>query len=181
MPVGGENKINLKDFELQEAKDSGRKKMIRKEPVPKFNSQAYNPPSWGTGGNNSNSVQRKEKVMGATDENFGKKVCNVRCNEGLIKSLAKTKTIFVKEYNGSSKLGKRKCSEPEPKKSGVNKFSKFETDLMRKYIGKMTATPEIPRPTKFRSFQGGLNPCAKLLSKNRTGANIPPVNSEAES
>jgi hypothetical protein len=86
MPVGGEYNINLKDFQLQEAKDSGRKKMIRKEPVPKFNSQAYNPPTWGAVGSNSNSVQRKEKVMGATVKNFVRKVSNVGCNEGLIRS-----------------------------------------------------------------------------------------------
>lgn len=45
MPVRGEYSINLKDFELQESKESGRKKMIRKEPVPKFKSQALNPPT----------------------------------------------------------------------------------------------------------------------------------------
>jgi hypothetical protein len=86
MPVGGEYNINLKDFESQESKDSWRKKMIRKEPVPKFNSQAYNPPTWGAGGSHSNSVQRKGKLIGGTVENFAKKVCNVGCNEGLIKS-----------------------------------------------------------------------------------------------
>jgi hypothetical protein len=85
----------------------------------------------------------------------------------------------VKDYDSCFKLEERKCSEPEPKKSGVNKFTKFETHLMRKYTGKVTAAPEIPKPTKFGSFQGGLNPRAKLLSKHLMGANIPPINSEA--
>jgi hypothetical protein len=87
----------------------------------------------------------------------------------------------VKDYEGCFKLGERKCSEPEPKKSGVKKYTKFETNLMRKYTGKVTAASEIPKPTKFGSFQFGLNPRAKLLSKNFTGANIAPVNSEVDS
>jgi hypothetical protein len=87
----------------------------------------------------------------------------------------------VKDYEGCFKLDERKCSEPGPKKSGVNKFTKFKTNLMRKYTRKVTVVSEIPKPTKFGSFQVGLNPRAKLLSKNFTGANLAPVNSEVDS